>query len=501
MKSLKSTLTLALLAALGCAQAMTAPKAVAALFQQTELNQEDVIAIASPIGNTSHQLLVLEQVSSERNCWAEQGDAVTPLLLDFNFAGICSRATDSNGYSVRVANEDLGVHYTLRLAPEGNTLRLLASSTRNPTMPAIEIGRATRRAGEFTSITLNPGWRITKRSYNGQVLGHYYLTNDQPLSALLPNSPPSRTPIPTAPSPRPTPAPTPTPPVTPSPRPTPLPTVPAPAPTPLPSPVAVPTGSSYRVTVPAPTQTIQNQIRGIVPDAFRAVLNGETVMQVGLFRDRQAAVDIQNELRRNNFTATIHDVRSNTNPVQPITRRVIVIDPGHGGRDPGAVGRGNLYEKTVVNDISYKVRDLLEAQGMQVVMTRSQDVSLDLEPRVQTAENADADLFVSIHANAISLSRPEVNGAETYYYQSAQGYQLARSIHSSIIGDRNLDMNDRGVREARFYVIRRTSMPAVLVEVGFVTGEEDAPRLARSDFRTDMAEAIASGIMNYVRNN
>ncbi|MEM9218930.1 MAG: DUF3747 domain-containing protein [Cyanobacteria bacterium P01_F01_bin.150] len=520
MKHVKWGLKLALLATLGLGQALTAPKANAALFQQDEINQEDVIAIASPIGNSSHQLLILQQLNNQRNCWSESGTTVEPLLLNFDFTGICNRATDSNGYSVRVNNEDLGVHYTLRLAPENNALKLLVSSTRNTSMPPIEIGQATNLPGEFVKITLNPGWRITRRSYSGQQLGHYYLTNDQPLNALQPNSPPSRNPVP-SPSPRPVqPSPTPTPfPITPGPTPTPLPTTPFPNPaptiTPAPSPVTpaplptVPLPSTpspspstrsafnYRVTVPAATTTTQNQIRAIVPDAFRTILNGQTVMQVGLFQDYDAALALKETLALENFPATIHDVLTSPTPVLPSARQVIVIDPGHGGRDPGAVGRDNIYEKDIVFDISKQVASLLEAQGMTVVMTRTQDVTVDLEPRVQTAEYYDANVFVSIHANAISLSRPEVNGSETYYYASSEGYALANSIQQRLIQD--VGMNDRGVRQARFYVIRRTSMPAALVEVGFVTGEIDAPLLQMSSVRTDMAEAIATGILDYVR--
>ncbi|NEQ99656.1 MAG: DUF3747 domain-containing protein [Cyanothece sp. SIO2G6] len=506
MKYFNWSLNLALLATLGLAQVMTAPKAVASLFQQTELNQEDVIAIASPIGTTRHQLLILEQIGSQRECWAEQGDSVTPLLVDFDFTGICGRATDSNGYSIRVGNEDLGLQYTLRLAAENGTLRLLASSDKDRTAPPIEVGRATQRAGEFVSITLNPGWRITKRSYNGQELGHYYLSNDQSLTALQPEPEEPRNVLSVRPAPSSTPIP-----LTPGSSVT-LPTIPVSGtPSPVrPSTPSVPSraGYNYRVTVPATTVRVQNQIRELVPDAFRTLLNGQMVMQVGLFSNRQTAVNLQNQLRRDNFVASIQEVpesatprpstTANTRPSTPVSRRVIVLDPGHGGRDPGAVGRNNLYEKTVVNDITRKVADLLESQGMQVVLTRNQDSTLDLEPRVQIAERNNADLFVSIHANAISLSRPEVNGAETYFYSSASGRQLAGYIQRNLVAT---GMRDRGVREARFYVIRRTSMPSALVEVGFVTGAQDAPRLANASFRTELAEAIADGILNYVRAN
>lgn len=185
-------------------------------------------------------------------------------------------------------------------------------------------------------------------------------------------------------------------------------------------------------------------------------------------------------------------------PAQPRVsngRLVVVIDAGHGGRDPGAVGIGGLQEKGVVLDISQQVASLLEQQGVQAVMTRTDDREIDLEPRVALAERVNATLFVSIHANAIDMSRPDVSGIETYYYGS--GERLARTIHNSIL--QNTGARDRRVRQARFYVLRRTSMPAVLVEVGFVTGAEDAARLSDPAYRSQMASAIAQGILLYLQ--
>jgi N-acetylmuramoyl-L-alanine amidase len=184
-----------------------------------------------------------------------------------------------------------------------------------------------------------------------------------------------------------------------------------------------------------------------------------------------------------------------TSPRVPNGRMVVVIDPGHGGPDPGAIGIGGLQEKGVVLDISRQVAELLEQQGVQAVLTRSDDRDLDLEPRVQLAAQLNARVFVSIHANAISLSRPEINGLETYYYES--GLELARTIHSAVLAD--LGIPDRRVRQARFYVLRKTKMPAVLVETGFVTGRDDAARLANPEFRRRMAAAIARGILQYIQ--
>lgn len=186
-----------------------------------------------------------------------------------------------------------------------------------------------------------------------------------------------------------------------------------------------------------------------------------------------------------------------TLPRVPNGRIVVVVDPGHGGPDPGAVGIGGLREKDIVMDISRQVAARLEQQGVQAILTRQDDRDLDLPPRVQLADQVNASLFVSIHANSISLSRPDVNGLETYYFSS--GERLARAIHNSVL--EGTGARDRGVRTARFYVLRKTSMPAVLVETGFVTGAEDAARLADPGYRTRMADAIARGILQYIQQN
>jgi N-acetylmuramoyl-L-alanine amidase len=179
----------------------------------------------------------------------------------------------------------------------------------------------------------------------------------------------------------------------------------------------------------------------------------------------------------------------------PHSRVVVVVDPGHGGPDPGAIGIGGLREVDVVMPISLRVADILRREGIEAVLTREDDRDLGLEPRVQIANRLNATIFVSIHANAISLSRPDVNGLETYYFSS--GKALADTIHRSIL--EMTGVRDRRVRQARFYVLRRTSMPSVLVEVGFVTGAEDAPRLRDPAFQNRMAEAIARGIIQYLQ--
>ena len=175
---------------------------------------------------------------------------------------------------------------------------------------------------------------------------------------------------------------------------------------------------------------------------------------------------------------------------------VVVIDPGHGGGDPGAVGIGGLQEKNVVFSVAYQVSQQLRQRGIRSVLTRPGDQEVDLEPRVALAERVRANIFVSIHANSISLSRTDISGLESYYYASAKGYRLARAIHNRILS--KTGMQDRGIRQARFYVVRRTSMPSVLIEIGFVTGAQDARRFSSATQRTNLAEAITQGILDYL---
>ena len=178
-------------------------------------------------------------------------------------------------------------------------------------------------------------------------------------------------------------------------------------------------------------------------------------------------------------------------------RVMIVIDPGHGGpTDLGGVGFDGLREKDIVLPISLEVAQILEQNNIQVIMTRKTDRDLDLPPRSELANRVGADLFVSIHANAISMSRPDVNGLETFYYQSGQ--VLARYIQNSML-EAFPTMKNRGVKRARFYVLRHTKMPAALVEVGFVTGNYDSRILANPGQRSRMAQAIARGILRYVQ--
>ena len=175
----------------------------------------------------------------------------------------------------------------------------------------------------------------------------------------------------------------------------------------------------------------------------------------------------------------------------------VVIDPGHGGPDPGAIGIGGMRETDVVLEVSKIVKKLLSDKGVKVRLTRKNEVDLDLPPRVSFANNTDADIFVSIHANASKGKRRDINGVETFYFRGWRGRLLAKRIQKHILKV-SPGSPDRGVKQGRFYVIKNTRMPAVLVEIGFLTGRLDARRLEKTAHRKRLAYAIAKGVLEYL---
>ena len=206
--------------------------------------------------------------------------------------------------------------------------------------------------------------------------------------------------------------------------------------------------------------------------------------------------------------------------VRPPGELLIAIDPGHGGADPGAIGtlppgtrtllprrrdgRG-LFEKDVNLDVSRRLSRWLQVRGYRTIMTRTRDAGagdlpyrsegVDLARRVRIANRARADLFISVHANASVVGGQR--GTETYhfYVASPQGRDLARSVQERMIA--RIGLPNRGVRRAGFYVLRETTMPAVLVETAFVDHPEDAQLLARPRVRAEISRAIGEGIERY----
>lgn len=173
--------------------------------------------------------------------------------------------------------------------------------------------------------------------------------------------------------------------------------------------------------------------------------------------------------------------------------KTIIIDAGHGGSDVGATREG-IYEKDITLDISKRVEAILKKKGYDVQMTRKTDVYVGLKERVLFTEEKKGDLFVSIHVNS-SVS-PEGNGIETHYY-TPQSYDFAQIVHKQLAN--TINAKDRGLFKSKFYVINNDIAPSILVETGFISNPEERASLMTEDRKQKTAEAIAEGIIKYIK--
>jgi N-acetylmuramoyl-L-alanine amidase len=182
---------------------------------------------------------------------------------------------------------------------------------------------------------------------------------------------------------------------------------------------------------------------------------------------------------------------------------LIAIDPGHGGKDFGAESEEEGYkEKQTTLTTALLVQKHLEALGYKVIMTRDRDLFVPREERAEIANEAGADLFVSVHYNA--APNKEAHGVEVFCFkkkgeagEGTEAASLAESVLRGVIGATNA--NSRGVKEANFTVLRRTKMPAILVEGGFLTNREERGQLSDPKYINQIAWGIARGIDAYVQ--
>ena len=218
---------------------------------------------------------------------------------------------------------------------------------------------------------------------------------------------------------------------------------------------------------------------------------------------------------------TVRPLLSPSRYLEPKRLTTICLDPGHGGRDTGnrVGGFFSRNEKTYTLLLALELRDQLRRAGFHVLLTRTQDTYVDLPVRPALANRAGADLFVSLHFNASQTAKNQVSGPETYCItpvgaasSNAQGegadhaattanrvekksLLFAYQIQKSLV--RNLGINDRSVRRARWAVLRDAQMPAVLVEGGYMTNPAEAKKIYDATWRRQLATAIVNGILNY----
>ena len=171
----------------------------------------------------------------------------------------------------------------------------------------------------------------------------------------------------------------------------------------------------------------------------------------------------------------------------------VVIDPGHGGHDNGGQW-GKVYEKHLALDTALRLEGYLKRMGYRTVMTRRGDYFVSLQDRAKIANRYRDAIFVSIHFNY--TWKQQVCGMETFYYNSG-GQPLARFVQGAMI--RNTRTQDRSAKFARYYVIRNTKMPSILVEGGFVSNPRERERMKSAVFREGIARGVAEGIARYRR--
>ena len=188
--------------------------------------------------------------------------------------------------------------------------------------------------------------------------------------------------------------------------------------------------------------------------------------------------------------------------------RTVVVDPGHGGKDPGMTGAGGLEEKGINLEISLKLRDVLEKQGFNVVLTRDTDRGLydedasgkklqDLQRRTELIRKAEPLLTVSIHQN--SYSDPDVKGPQVFYFQgSDEGKSLAEAVQKSL--NEKLEITDpRSVKgNSSYYLLKKSPAVTVIAECGFLTNPSEAEKLQDEAYQYKVAEALAEGIEAYL---
>ncbi len=177
----------------------------------------------------------------------------------------------------------------------------------------------------------------------------------------------------------------------------------------------------------------------------------------------------------------------------PAGVKSVVIDAGHGGTDCGAI-RNGINEKDITLDVSKRVESMLKKQGYHVTMTRTNDIFVSLEDRVNISESVAPDIFVSIHVN--SSTKPEITGVETHYYHQ-ESMSLAQTVHASIASF--IKSNNRGLFKSKFYVINHTTSPAILIEIGFISNDNERAQLVSDKRKEDTAKAIVEGINNYFK--
>lgn len=268
-----------------------------------------------------------------------------------------------------------------------------------------------------------------------------------------------------------------------------------------------PTKSTTTVTRPeANTGVKSTQTKNTVKQNTTTVKKNNTAVKTAAKSDSKAEKDTSKNTTAKATTAASTAVikgGGNFRTSGGIKGKIITLDPGHGGSDPGAIGSDGTKEKEITLPVGMMVKELLEKAGAKVYMTRTTDVDVygpnasdvqELQARVNVGEKYNSDLFVSLHVN--SSVNKSVGGFSTYYYPKTDNdLRIAKAIQNNLAA--NFGVDDLGVRQANFYVIKRISMPATLVEMCFISNEKELTLMKGAWFKKKTARLIAEAIEKY----
>ncbi|MFC4661587.1 N-acetylmuramoyl-L-alanine amidase [Oceanobacillus aidingensis] len=200
-----------------------------------------------------------------------------------------------------------------------------------------------------------------------------------------------------------------------------------------------------------------------------------------------------NEEATENTAPTVEAAQTQSSSSGSLSGHTIVIDPGHGGKDPGAIGLNNIYEKDVVTSTADYVVQQLEEAGANVIVTRNGDYFVSLDERARISNSYNTDAFISLHYD--SFSAVPVSGVTTYY-NSDSDTALASSLNSTLSS--TVSLPSRGTQQAGYKVLENTNAPSVLIELGYITNPHDLTVVQTGDYQSSVARAITNGLINHL---
>ncbi|QTM99008.1 SH3 domain-containing protein [Sediminibacillus dalangtanensis] len=214
--------------------------------------------------------------------------------------------------------------------------------------------------------------------------------------------------------------------------------------------------------------------------------------QTAMYKKQSVSSLTERKVQKQDSVA-IKNGQEQSQTVEPLTGYTIVLDAGHGGKDPGAIGIDGTYEKDLTLATASKVAKNLKASGATIIMTRNDDTYISLEKRIKISNRSDTDAFISFHYNSFPIET--VGGISTYHYTEDEDLELAENIQSGIMD--HVSLKDNGTKQADYRVLKKNSDLSVLIELGFVSNPAELGEIKTETYQDNVAAGISEGIQHY----